>query len=229
MSLGYEVRTWIPSGVTTTVCPGGGSGVGPGLDREDHARLDDGVVADVEERRLVVAQADCVADVLAPVGQQVVVREVREHRTVDVGAGHSRTEGTEGHLLGRDRVVEEPAHLVRRLADDHRALQLGVVAPDRRAGLGDEDVALLELDVVGDRVRPRAPKADLAAVAGRDAVGGRLLAAVRAVERLQHRERGLVPSPQAGLGLGCTGPRVLLQQPVGVLAPARTLADQADL
>jgi hypothetical protein len=79
MSLGYEVRTWIPSGVTTTVCPGGGSGVGPGLDREDHARLDDGVVADVEERRLVVAQPDRVANALPPVGQQVVGLEVRQH------------------------------------------------------------------------------------------------------------------------------------------------------
>ena len=139
------------------------------------------------------------------------------------------TERGEGHLLGGDRVVEEAAHLVGRRADDHRALELGVVAPDRRARLGDEDVALLELDVVGDRVRPGAAQADLAAVAGRDAVGGRLLAAVRAVERLQHRERRLVSRPQARLGLGRSGPRVLLQQAVGVLAPARALADQADL
>ena len=177
----------------------------------------------------MVAQADRVADVLAPVREQVVLLEVRQHGAVDVGAGRAGPERVEGDLLRGDRVVEEAAHLVGRLADDHRPLELGVVAPDRRARLGDEDVALLELDVVRDRVRPGAPQPDLAAVAGRDAVGGRLLAAVGAVERLQHRERGLVACPQARLGLGRARARVLLQQPVGVLAPARALADQRDL
>ena len=50
--------------------------VEPGLDREDHPGLDDGVVADVEERRLVVPQPDRVADVLPPVWKQIVLLEV---------------------------------------------------------------------------------------------------------------------------------------------------------
>src|SRR5262245_44797301 len=40
--------------------------VDPRLDREHHALLDGCVVAEVEERRLVVAEPDAVADVLAP-------------------------------------------------------------------------------------------------------------------------------------------------------------------
>ena len=177
----------------------------------------------------MVAQPDPVADVLAPVREQVVVLEVAQHGAVDVGAGHAGAECVERDLLRGDRVVEQAPHLVGRRADDHRPLELGVVAPDRRARLGDEHVALLELDVVGDGVRPRAPQPDLAAVAGRDAVGGRLLAAVGAVERREQRERRLVPRAQGRLGLGRARPRVLLQQPVRVLAPARALADQRHL
>ncbi len=82
---------------------------------------------------------------------------------------------------------------------------------------------------MGDRVRPRAAPADLAAVAGGRAVGRGLLAPVPVAERLQHRERRLVPCPEARLGLGHAGSRVLLQQPVCVLAPARALPDQPDL
>jgi hypothetical protein len=67
-------------------------------------------------------------------------------------------------------VVEEAAHLVGRSADDHGALELGVVPPDGSARLGDEDVPFLELDVVGHSVRPRAPEPNLAAVPRRDAV-----------------------------------------------------------
>ena len=81
----------------------------------------------------MVAQPDPVADVLAPVVQQVVRLEVVDHRLVDVGAGDAGAERVEGRLLGGDRVIEEPSHLVGRGADDHRALELGVVAPDRRA------------------------------------------------------------------------------------------------
>ena len=47
-------------------------------------------------------------------------------------------------------------------------------------------------------------------------------------QRLEHRERRLLAGAEAGLGFGRPGPRVLLQEPVGVLAPSRALADQAD-
>ena len=177
----------------------------------------------------MVAQADRMADVLAPVRKQVVLLEVGQHGAVDLGARDAGTECRERGLLRGDGVVEEPAHLVRRLADDHRALQLGVVAPDGRARLGDEDVAFLEADVVGDCVRPRASQPDLAAIARRDAVGRRLLAAVGAVESLQQRQRRLVSGPEAGLRFRRPRPRVLLQQAVRVLAPACALADQLDL
>src|SRR5262249_55243160 len=109
----------------------------------------------------------------------------------------------------------------------HRTLELGVVAPHRRAGLCDEDVAGLELDVVRDRVRPRAPKADLAPVPRLDAVRGALLPGV--AERLEHRERRLLRGTQARLRLGDPRTRVLLEQTVPVRAPAPALPDQRDL
>jgi hypothetical protein len=49
------------------------------LDREDHARLEHSVVADVEERRLMVAQSYRVAGVLAV--QQVAFDAVRPGAT----------------------------------------------------------------------------------------------------------------------------------------------------
>ena len=144
----------------------------------------------------MVAEPDPVADVLAPVVEQVVRLEVVDHRLVDVGAGDAGAERVEGRLLGGDRVVEQPSHLVGRGADDHRPLELGVVAPDRRSRLGDEDLARLERDVVGDRVGPGAPLPDLAAIARRGAVRRRELPAVARPERLEHGERGLVPGAQ---------------------------------
>ena len=126
-------------------------------------------------------------------------------------------------------MVEHPPHLVARSADDHAAFELRVVPPHRSARLGDEQVAFLELDVVGDGVGPGAPEADLAAIAGRGAVGRRLLAAVGRAERVDHRERGLVAGPQARLRLGHSRTGVLLEQPVCVLAPASALPDQLDL
>ena len=200
------------------------------LDREDHARLDRRVVADVEERRLVVAQPDRVARVLPPVREQVVVLEVAHDGAVDVGARHARPKRIERDLLRGDDVVEEPALLVGRRADDHRPLELGVVAPHRRARLRDEHVARLELDVVRDRVRPRAARADLAAVAR--------LRRRRSMPSWPPNESPSAssiasvaswPGAQARLCLGRARPRVLLQQPVRVRAPAAALADQRDL
>jgi hypothetical protein len=68
---------------------------------------------------------------------------------------------------------------------------------------------------------------DLAAVAGGRAVGRRLLAG--RAERLQHGQRGFVAGPQAGFGFRRPRPRVLLEEPVRVLAPPGALADQLDL
>ena len=82
---------------------------------------------------------------------------------------------------------------------------------------------------MGDRVRPGAPAADLAAVAGGGAVLRAELAGVVRAERREHRQRRLVPGAQARLRLGRARDRVLLEQPVGVLAPARALPDQLDL
>ena len=70
------------------------------------------------------------AGVLAPVRQQVVLLEVAHDRAVDVGARDPRPQGVERDPLGGDRVVEEPAHLVRRRADDQRSLELCVVSAD---------------------------------------------------------------------------------------------------
>ena len=77
----------------------------------------------------MVAEADRVAGVLLPVRQQVVVLEVPEDRTVDVGAGRPRAKRVERDLLRGDHVVEQPSHLAGRLADHHRALELGVDSP----------------------------------------------------------------------------------------------------
>ena len=119
------------------------------------------------------------------------------------------TQRAERGAARAEHVVEQAPHLVGRLADDHRPLELGVVAPDRSARLADEHVAGLEGDVVRDRVRPRAPLADLAPVAGRDAVRRGEPAAVGRAERLVHRERRLVARAQAGRGFGRAGDAVL--------------------
>ena len=87
------------------------------------------------------------------------------HRAVDIGRRDPRPQCIERDLLRRHDMVEEPALLVGRRADDHRALELGVVAPHRCACLRHEHVAWLEPDVVRNRVGPRAAAADLAAIA----------------------------------------------------------------
>ena len=150
----------------------------------------------------MVAQADRMPDVLAPVRHQIVGGEVVEHRVVDVRAGHAGPQRSERGFLCGEHVREEPAHLFGRRADHHRPLELGVVAPHRGARLGDEDVAELELDVVRDRVRPGAAAADLAAIARRRAVRRALLAAEPRPELGEHREGRLVTGAQARLGLG---------------------------
>src|SRR4029079_9712135 len=66
------------------------------LDREDHPRLERRVVALVEEGRLVVAQADPVAGVLAPEVADAVFVQVVEHSVVYVSAGLRGLEGVEG-------------------------------------------------------------------------------------------------------------------------------------
>jgi hypothetical protein len=126
-------------------------------------------------------------------------------------------------------VLEEAARLVARRPDDHGSLELGVIAPDRRARLRDEHVADLELDVVREGVRPGAAQADLTAVSRRRAVGRALLSAEAVAECLQHRQRRLVACPQRRLGLRRAGPRELLQQSVRALAPASALADECEL
>ena len=105
MSDGYEVRDVDPVlGEDDRVGVAEAADVGlvePRLDREDHARLDGCVVADVEEGCLVVAQADRVPDVLAPVGQQAVVLEVREtarSTSAHVVPGRSAPNATGGVL-----------------------------------------------------------------------------------------------------------------------------------
>ena len=182
-----------------------GGVVEAGFDREDHAGLERGMVADIEERRLVVAEPDAVAGVLAPIAEQVVLLEVPHDGAVDVCAGRAGSDRVDRDLLGCNGVVEEPPHLVRRLADDQRPLELGVVAPDRCARLGHEYVTGAKLDVVRDRVRPRAAQADLAAVACGHAVGGGQPAAVRVAELLQHCERRLLAGAEARLGFGGPG------------------------
>ena len=127
------------------------------------------------------------------------------------------------------RVVEEASHLVRRRADDHCPLELGVVSADGGTRLRHEHVAGLESDVVRDRVGPGASAADLAAIAGLDAVGRGELAVVAVPDRLEERERRLVSGAQARLRLRRARPRVLLQEAMRVLAPSRALPDQRDL
>jgi hypothetical protein len=199
------------------------------LDREHHSGLERRRVADVEERRLVVAQADRVARVLAPVVDEIVLLEVAHDGAVDVGAGDPRSDRPERDVLGADGVVEEPPHLVGGRSDDQGALELGVVAPDRRARLRHEHVALLEADVVRDRMGPGAAEPDLPAIPGRHARGGRETPAVAVSELFEHRERRLVARAQAGLGLGRAGTRIPLQEPVSVGAPATALPDERDL
>ena len=78
-----------------------------------------------------------------------------------------------------------------------------------------------------DRVRPGAAAADLAAVARLRAVAG-AEQPTRTV-RGEHRERRFLLRAEARLGLGRADARVLLEQPVGVSAPAAALAEQLHL
>ncbi len=181
--LGHDDRVGVTEAAESGV-------VQAGLDREHHSGLEHRRVAEVEERSLVIAQADPVAGVLPPVPEQVVLLEVAHDRAVDVGARRPRPDRGEGGFLRRDGVLEQSPLLVRRRADDHPALELGVVAPDRRARLGHEHVAGVELDRVRDRVRPCAADADLAAIAGGGAVRGREPSDLAALG--EHGERRLV-------------------------------------
>ena len=126
-------------------------------------------------------------------------------------------------------MVEHPALLVGRLADHHRPLELGEIAPHRRARAGHEHVSRLEDDVVRERVRDRRATADLAAVAGARAARVRVLAAVERAERLEHRRRRLVRGALRHLRLRQADARVLLEEPVREVPPLRALADEREL
>ena len=126
-------------------------------------------------------------------------------------------------------MVEEPALLVGRLADHHRPLELGEIAPHGSARARHEHVARLEDDVVRERVRDGRAAPDLAAVPGAGASRVRVLSAVQRPERLKHRRRRLVRGPLRHLGLGQPNPRVLLEEPVREVPPLRALADEREL
>ena len=61
-------------------------GVEARLDREHHARTDDRVVPNIEERTFVVAQPNGVTAMMLPVAHQVVLVVVGAHGSIDVGA-----------------------------------------------------------------------------------------------------------------------------------------------
>jgi hypothetical protein len=122
-------------------------------------------------------------------------------------------------------VLEHRPLLLRRRPDHHRALELGEVAPDRRACSGDENVARLKGDVRGQRVGDRRVAADLSAVAGTRPVEERILRAVDRSDRIQHCQRRLVARALRDLDLRQPRPRVALQQDVREIAPLRALAD----
>ena len=126
-------------------------------------------------------------------------------------------------------MVEHPPLLVGRLADHHRPFQLREVAPHGRARAGHEHVAVLEDDVVRERMRDRRAAPDLAAVAGACAARVRVLAPVEGPERLEHRRRRLVRRALRHLRLGQADARVLLEEPVREVPPLRALADEREL
>ena len=150
------------------------------------------MIAGVEERAFVVAQGDGMPCVVAPVRAEVVRVEVRPHGVVHLRARPARPDRSERDVLERDHVREHPLLLGRRLAEEHRPLELRQVAPDRRARARDEDVASLEHEVPGERVRIRRVAADLPAVAGVRARRDEGLRAVDLPDGVEHRERRLV-------------------------------------
>src|SRR5256884_9195768 len=94
------------------------------LDREHHARLERRVVADIEERRLMVSEADRMAGVLAPIRQQIVSLEVAQHGAVHVGAGDAGPNRVEGDPLRSAGGLEEPSNPAGWRTVDNRTLQL---------------------------------------------------------------------------------------------------------
>jgi hypothetical protein len=162
------------------------------LDREHHAGSDLGVVARVEERPLVVAQADRVPGVVAPVRPERVLLEGRPHGSVDIRAGPTRADRVERDVLELNHMREHPFLLGGRIADEHRSLELGEVAPDRRACARHEHVALLEHEVPGERMRDRGVASDLPPIPGVSAAREEALRPVDLTDRVEHREGGLV-------------------------------------
>ncbi len=92
------------------------------LDGEDHARLEHGVIARIEEGTFVIAQANRVAGVVLPVLHQVMLLEVFADRLIDIRAARPGAQGDEGGILQRHHVIEQALLLVGGGADDHGAL-----------------------------------------------------------------------------------------------------------
>ena len=200
-----------------------------GFDGEDHARLDEGGVAEVEEGGFVVAQADGVADVVFPVGHEVVLVVVGADGAVHFGAGEAGLEGADGKFLEGKHVVEEAFLGVSGGADDHGAFEFGVVAPYGGAGTGDEDVAGLEGDVGSKGVGDGGVAPNLAAIARTRAVGEIALGTVERADGIEHGEGGFVAGALGNFGFGEAGAGIALEERMSQVGPLDTFFDEGDL
>src|SRR5436190_23194402 len=166
---------------------------------------------------------------VAPVLPQAVLLVVVADAAVDLGTRDARPDRRDREILQGEHVAEHALLLVARRTDHHRALELGVVAPDGRGRARDEDVPRLEDDVARERMRKRRVPADLAAVAGNGAREPGALRTVDRADRVEHREGRFVRGPRLDLGLRQADTGVALQQRVCEVPPLAALVEEREL
>src|SRR5205807_5117643 len=104
------------------------------------ARFEHGVVAAVEEWGLVALEADRVADVVADGALDAQLARQLNACKLDLAGGDAWRHHLDGARLQREHRVEGTLLLGGRSADDHRSLELAVVAVDVRPRTAHEDI-----------------------------------------------------------------------------------------
>src|SRR5829696_2600612 len=133
--------------------PGQTGDVDPRLDGQNHHFLDDVAAALIDEWPLVPLEADAVTGVVTPKLRHAQVGEGSADLSFDLGQPTTRSDGIERGLLELEHAIEVVLELRRWLADDHRPLELRVIASDVRTGPSDEHIPPLQSPGVQQTVR----------------------------------------------------------------------------
>src|SRR5215207_6209170 len=118
--------------------------VDPGLNGQHHLFLDDVAAALVDEWPLVSLEADTVTGVVTLKLRHAQVGESGAHLDFDVTQRATWPDGIKRGLLELEHAIEVVLELRRWLADDHRPLELRVIASHVCPGPGNKYVAPLQ-------------------------------------------------------------------------------------